>query len=79
MTANVTGSERQLEGIAMAKRQSSYKGGKARLDRQRVKTLSDSGLGPRHSPRTGHRLCVGVRRPRSVIEPAFVRPRNRPA
>jgi DNA invertase Pin-like site-specific DNA recombinase len=38
--------ERQLEGIAMAKRQGVYKGGKARLDRQRIKTLSDSGLGP---------------------------------
>ena len=38
--------ERQLEGIAMAKRQGVYKGGKARLDRQRVKTLSESGLGP---------------------------------
>ena len=38
--------ERQLEGIAMAKRQGVYKGGKARLDRERVKTLSDSGLGP---------------------------------
>jgi len=38
--------ERQLEGIAMAKRQGVYTGGKARLDRERVKTLSDSGLGP---------------------------------
>src|SRR5215468_8736741 len=38
--------ERQLEGIALAKRQGVYKGGKARLDRQRVKTLSESGVGP---------------------------------
>jgi DNA invertase Pin-like site-specific DNA recombinase len=30
----------------MAKRQGAYKGGNARLDRERVKTLSDSGLGP---------------------------------
>jgi DNA invertase Pin-like site-specific DNA recombinase len=29
-----------------AKRQGAYKGGKARLDRGRVKTLSDNGLGP---------------------------------
>ena len=38
--------ERQLEGIAMAKRQGVYKGGKPRLDRERVKELSDNGLGP---------------------------------
>ena len=38
--------ERQFEGIAMAKRQGVYKGGKARLDRQRVKGLLGSGLGP---------------------------------
>ena len=38
--------ERQLEGIAMAKRQGVYKGGKPRLDRERVKALSDTGLGP---------------------------------
>jgi DNA invertase Pin-like site-specific DNA recombinase len=38
--------ERQLEGIAMAKRQGVYKGGKARLDRQRVQELSSRGLGP---------------------------------
>jgi DNA invertase Pin-like site-specific DNA recombinase len=38
--------ERQLEGIAMAKRQGVYKGGKARLDRARVKELSKTGLGP---------------------------------
>jgi len=38
--------ERQLEGIAMAKRQGVYKGGKARLDRQRVTELSSQGLGP---------------------------------
>ena len=31
--------ERQLEGIAMAKRQGVYKGGKPRLDRQRVQEL----------------------------------------
>jgi len=30
----------------MAKRQGVYKGGKARLDRQRVKKLLDNGLGP---------------------------------
>jgi len=38
--------ERQLEGIAMAKRQGIYKGGKPRLDRQRVQELSSQGLGP---------------------------------
>ena len=39
--------ERQLEGIAMAKRQGVvYKGGKPRLDRERVKVLSDKGFGP---------------------------------
>ena len=37
---------REIEGIAMAKRQGAYTGGKARLDRERIKTLSDSGLGP---------------------------------
>ena len=38
--------ERQLEGIAMAKREGVYRGGKPRLDRERVKELSDTGLGP---------------------------------
>jgi DNA invertase Pin-like site-specific DNA recombinase len=38
--------ERQLEGIAMAKRQGVYTGGKPRLDRLRVKELSSNGLGP---------------------------------
>jgi DNA invertase Pin-like site-specific DNA recombinase len=38
--------ERQLDGIAMAKRQGVYKGGKARLDRARVKNLLDNGMGP---------------------------------
>ena len=38
--------ERQLEGIGIAKRQGVYKGGKPRLDRERVKALSDTGLGP---------------------------------
>src|SRR5262245_38571404 len=38
--------ERQFEGIAMAKRQDIYKGGKPRLDRLRVKELSSRGLGP---------------------------------
>jgi DNA invertase Pin-like site-specific DNA recombinase len=38
--------ERQLEGIVMAKREGVYKGGKPRLDRVRVKELSDNGLGP---------------------------------
>jgi DNA invertase Pin-like site-specific DNA recombinase len=38
--------ERQLEGIAMAKHQGAYKGGKARLDRERVKKLTTDGLGP---------------------------------
>jgi DNA invertase Pin-like site-specific DNA recombinase len=38
--------ERQLEGIAMTKRGGAYRGGKARLDRERVKTLADAGLGP---------------------------------
>src|SRR5215470_16011971 len=38
--------ERQLEGIAMAKRQGAYRGGKARLDRERVKKLLEDGYGP---------------------------------
>ena len=38
--------ERQLEGVAMAKRRGVYKGGKLRLDRERVKELSDEVLGP---------------------------------
>src|SRR5436190_11492635 len=38
--------ERQLEGIALAKRKGIYKGGKPRLDRKRVKELSDKGFGP---------------------------------
>jgi DNA invertase Pin-like site-specific DNA recombinase len=38
--------ERQLEGIAMARRQGAYKGGKPRLDRLRVEELSSRGLGP---------------------------------
>ena len=38
--------ERQLEGIALAKRQGVYRGGKPRLDRLRVKELSSNGLGP---------------------------------
>src|SRR5215813_11649798 len=38
--------ERQLEGIAMARRQGVYKGGKQRLDRQRVQELSGQGLVP---------------------------------
>jgi DNA invertase Pin-like site-specific DNA recombinase len=38
--------ERQVEGIALAKRQGIYKGGKVRLGRQRVKELLDSGRGP---------------------------------
>jgi len=38
--------ERQLEGIAMAKRQGVYQRGKPRLDRQRAIELSSRGLGP---------------------------------
>jgi DNA invertase Pin-like site-specific DNA recombinase len=38
--------ERQLEGIAMAKRQGVYKGGKPRLDRARLQELATSGKGP---------------------------------
>jgi DNA invertase Pin-like site-specific DNA recombinase len=38
--------ERQLEGIAMAKREGVYKGGKPRLDRVRVKELFGGGLRP---------------------------------
>jgi DNA invertase Pin-like site-specific DNA recombinase len=38
--------ERQLEGIAMAKREGVYRGGKARLDRERIRTLADAGVGP---------------------------------
>ena len=38
--------ERQMEGIAMAKRKGVYKGGRARLDRERVKQLRNEGRGP---------------------------------
>jgi DNA invertase Pin-like site-specific DNA recombinase len=38
--------ERQLEGIAMAKRRGVYTGGKARLDREQIKQLKRDGLGP---------------------------------
>ena len=38
--------ERQIEGIAMAKRKGVYKGGQARLDRERVKQLRNEGRGP---------------------------------
>jgi DNA invertase Pin-like site-specific DNA recombinase len=38
--------ERQMEGIALAKRQGVYTGGKARLDRARVKQLVKEGVGP---------------------------------
>ena len=38
--------ERQFEGIAVAKLQGVYRGGKPRLDRRRVKELSRQGLGP---------------------------------
>ena len=38
--------ERQLEGIALAKRRGVYMGGKARLDREQVKKLAKSGIGP---------------------------------
>ena len=38
--------ERQMEGIALAKRQGVYTGGKARLDRARVKQLAKDGVGP---------------------------------
>ena len=38
--------ERQMEGIAVAKRQGVYTGGRARLDRERVKQLADEGVGP---------------------------------
>jgi DNA invertase Pin-like site-specific DNA recombinase len=38
--------ERQMEGIALAKRQGVYKGGTARLDCERVKQLAKDGVGP---------------------------------
>jgi DNA invertase Pin-like site-specific DNA recombinase len=38
--------ERQIEGIAMARHQGVYRGGKVRLDRERVRTLADAGIGP---------------------------------
>jgi DNA invertase Pin-like site-specific DNA recombinase len=38
--------ERQLKGIAMAKRQGAYAGGKPHLDKDRVKALTSQGLGP---------------------------------
>ena len=53
--------ERQLEGIAMAKRQGVYKGGKARLDRERVKELSGQWPGARgHCPRAGNGPQLGL-------------------
>jgi DNA invertase Pin-like site-specific DNA recombinase len=41
-----SGASASSKGIAMAKRQGIYKGGKERLDRQRVKEMLDRGLGP---------------------------------
>jgi DNA invertase Pin-like site-specific DNA recombinase len=38
--------ERQMEGIAMAKRKGVYKGGRVRLDRERVTQLKNDGHGP---------------------------------
>ncbi len=38
--------ERQAEGIAKAKSQCIYKGGKRRIDRDRVKELAGQGWGP---------------------------------
>ena len=38
--------ERQMEGIAMAKRQGIYTGRKPSLDRERTKQLAKNGLGP---------------------------------
>ena len=38
--------ERQMEGIALAKRRGAYTGGKARLNRERVKQLAHDGVGP---------------------------------
>jgi DNA invertase Pin-like site-specific DNA recombinase len=38
--------ERQLEGIEIAKRQGVYRGGKARLDRERVNKLAECGVEP---------------------------------
>ena len=38
--------ERQAEGIAMAKRKGAYKGGKRRIDRDRVHLLTTEGRGP---------------------------------
>jgi DNA invertase Pin-like site-specific DNA recombinase len=35
-----------MEGIALAKRQGVYKGGTARIDRERVKQLAKDGVGP---------------------------------
>ena len=53
--------ERQLEGIALAKRQGVYKGGKARLDRVRVKELSRQWPGARsHRPRVGDGPQLGL-------------------
>ena len=38
--------ERQLEGIAIAKREGMYRGGKGRLDRECVRKLANAGVGP---------------------------------
>ena len=38
--------ERQMEGIAKAKSNGVYKGGKQRISRERVRELAESGLGP---------------------------------
>jgi DNA invertase Pin-like site-specific DNA recombinase len=47
--------ERQMEGIAMAKRQGAYKGGRGPLDWARVKQLARDGRGPAAIARDGPR------------------------
>ena len=37
--------ERQMEGIKLAKEKGVYKGGKSRIDVERIKTLKKEGLG----------------------------------
>jgi DNA invertase Pin-like site-specific DNA recombinase len=53
--------ERQLEGIAKAKAEGAYKGGKRRLDRETVRAMFVAGQGPPPSPRpSGARGCRSI-------------------
>jgi DNA invertase Pin-like site-specific DNA recombinase len=55
--------ERRMEGIAMAKRKGVYTGGKARLDRERVKKLAQDGVVPAKIARARDGAQLGVQAP----------------